>query len=231
MRVVPFLLARGEFKYGFFFDEGTPLRVPRSERVGERFLVGLRERECQCSQLSASLGLRPSSQILRDLLDLVELADLYGNVFEYSQESASAVNNGSEEGPTPFFEDAASVPVVCHAFALNIVPPDVLLEVVRTKDADTVAVSPEGGVGNEDARLWREERFGNRDRVEVLSNPDMRTIVFLSELCECLFSVDVIDPQMAIIFCMSLLRLKLERTLNAPVSLQTAPSSIFLHAQ
>lgn len=150
MRVVPLLFSSHEDVNSFLLDVIAPLRMPRSECLCECRFVCCGERENQSSQFAASIGLRPACQILRHLLNLVELAYLYRNVLEHSQETAPAVYDGREERPAFLFEDTAPIPVVGHTLAFHFVPPCIAFNVVRTKDADAVSAPPERRVGDED---------------------------------------------------------------------------------
>ena len=195
MRVVPLFLAIQKLFNCFLFDERTPLCVPRSQGISECFLVNVGEGESQGSQLLASFSLWSPRQIFRHLFDLVELAYLYGNILEYREESAPPINNCRTKCPTLFFQDTTTISVVCHALIFDFVPPCVLLDRLRTKDADTVVMSPEGSVGDEDAWARYQLLLTNRDCIKLFANGDVRTIVFLCKLRQCLFAIDVVTPK------------------------------------
>ena len=103
--------------------------MPFLQHFCERRLIAFCEHEHECAQLSARLGLRPACEVLGYLLDLVELACLHRNVFEYSQKSTPSIDDSSGEHPPLFFEDCTTVPVVRHALSFHFVPVDVLLQV------------------------------------------------------------------------------------------------------
>lgn len=195
VRVVPLLFPRDERVDCFLLDVLAPRRVPRFERRRERRLVGFGECQSQRPEFFPGLRLGTAREVLRDLFDLMELAYLDRNVFEYTQESAPAVHDSRKERPALLFENAASVSVVRHALALHIVPPDILLEIVRTEHADTVVMPPEGGVGDEDRRLRLDLLACDNYMVELIAYPDMRAIMRLGKLRERLFSIDVLTPQ------------------------------------
>ena len=128
--------------------------MPRIECRGERRFIGFGEREYERPQFSSCISLWPARQILRHLLDLVELAYLHRNTLENVEETTPSVHDGGKKCPAPFFENASSVPVVRHALTLHFMPPDVFLQVRGAEDADAVVLAPECRVSNRDSRLW-----------------------------------------------------------------------------
>jgi len=116
-------------------------------------LVDMCEREGDGPEISSGFGLRPPSQVLGHLIQLVELADLYRNVVENVEETPSTINHDGLKFPTLLFEDQAAIAIVGHTLSGDFVPPDILLEVGRTEDAHAIGTAPEGGVCNGDGRL------------------------------------------------------------------------------
>ncbi len=182
MRVVPLLFFIQKLTDGLLFDERSPLLVPHRECRGKRRFVAFRERKDESPKFLASLGLRSSCKIFADLFDLMELAELYGNILEHSQESAPAVHDHSTKRPAFFFQEGMSVRVVRHTFACHFVLPNILLAVMRVKHTDTIVMTPVGGVGDHDGFLSRNILVRHENGVELFSHPDMRTMVFLSQL-------------------------------------------------
>src|SRR3989344_659997 len=121
--------------------------MPRIKSGGECCFVGMRKCERECPELFASFGLRPSRQILGHLLHLMELADLYRNVVENVEETSPPVHHDGLDFPVPLFENQTAIAIVGHAFSFNFVPPNILLEVDRAKNAHAIGTAPEGGVG------------------------------------------------------------------------------------
>ena len=142
-------------------------------------LVDMCEREGDGPEISSGFGLRPPSQVLGHLIQLVELADLYRNVVENVEETPSTINHDGLKFPTLLFEDQAAIAIVGHTLSGDFVPPDILLQFRRTKYADAIVPPPEGGVGDNDSLL--RNCFWSRydDRIELFPYPYMRSFVFL----------------------------------------------------
>ena len=79
VRVVPPMTA---LNAGLLIDEALPLFVPCVELVGEFFFVSIFERERHGTQFFTGERFRSAGQVLRYPLDLMELADLDGDVLE-----------------------------------------------------------------------------------------------------------------------------------------------------
>ena len=122
--VEPFPFSVRKFKDSFLLDEVPPFRVPLIECLRERHLVGFGEREDERFQLSSGVRSWSPGEILDHLLDLMELADLYRNSLENIEESTPAVHDNRAECPSFRFKNLPSVVIVCHALALDLVPPN-----------------------------------------------------------------------------------------------------------
>lgn len=150
MRVVPFLLAGNEGLSRLLFDEAAPRLVPDCKCGSKRSFVCLGECEHECAQLSTRISFGTAGEILRHLFDLVELTHLYGNILEDVEETAPAVYDRCKECPTPLFQYVAPIVIVRHALSLNLLPPDVLLEIMGAEYTYAIAPTPERSVGDED---------------------------------------------------------------------------------
>lgn len=226
MRVVPFCFSGGERVDGFCFNKRLPFRIPRRESCGERHFVDVGECQRQGSQLFSRVSFRSPREILGDLLDLVELADLHRNIAENIDQTAPSVHDCGDERPPLRFEYRSPVAVVRHSLTLDLVPPDVALQGVREKDAHTVRATPERGVDDENDRprykVWKR----NRDRIKLLAYPDVRAFAFLSKLLERLFAADIRAPQVFLQLLRSLRRLKLISAIQALVSPTSSTNAV-----
>lgn len=81
--------------------------------------------------------------------------------------------------PSLLFEYLATVVIRCHLLARHFVPPQIAMQTPRTEDRSAVRATPEGGIGDNDGRLWHKVvRHTKLMRIELFAHPDVALVVF-----------------------------------------------------
>ena len=193
--VMSLRLAVLEYRLSHLLHERAELCMPISERCDEGRLVGLGEREDKRHERFSCLGLRSLRKVSSDDFDLMKLAHLHRNIVENVEESSSSVDHRKKDGPFFFFENLPAIAIVRHEFFGDFVPPNILLEWPCTKDTDTVVPTPECSISDDAGRVRNDLRSRYDDCIELFAHPDVRVVVFSSELFERLLAFDVFLPE------------------------------------
>ena len=226
MGVVPLCSSRDERTASLLIDEVTPPCVPFIESFRECCLIHVWKSEYQRSELLSSFCLWFPRQVLRHLLHLVELTDLQWYIVKYSDESTSAIDDCCGNSPTFLFEYGSPISVVQHLFTGDFCPVYILFEWRWSEYTDSVGTPPEGRVCNDDRGLWRCLSCWRYRSIQMLPYPYVGTIMFLSELFECLFALCIVTPQLLVECSWSSWWLKWSPTITTTIPLDSSGSTI-----
>ena len=153
------------------FQKFLPSFVPINEFRSKCLFTRFSKRKGKMAQFFARLRLGPPGQIPVHGSDLVELAELYWHVRKNLFYTAFSVDNHCVNGIAEYLDEFPPLAICLGGFRCKFRAVEILFELRRTKDDDTVAPAPERDIGNDDHWLAHELHAAIWNLIQLFANP------------------------------------------------------------